>query len=90
MTERSERYPSLDNRYRNSGDRRPQTQKQKNAGGRGYQLWEVWGECGSLKAMGGAEIEQNRARQETLKQKTGAGPAFCECGKQTLQNVLRC
>jgi hypothetical protein len=88
MTERSERYPGLDDRDRKSSDRRPQPYKQKNASGGGYQPWKVWGECGTFKDMRGAEIEQKRAGQRALKQKTGTGPAFGECGKQTLQNVL--
>jgi hypothetical protein len=35
--------------------------------------------------MRGAEIQQNRARQHALKQKTSARPAFGECGKESLQ-----
>ena len=35
--------------------------------------------------MRGPAIEQNRARQHALKQKTSARPAFGEGGKQTLQ-----
>ena len=37
------------------------------------------------KEMRGAAIDQDRARQRALKQKTSARPAFGECGKQTLQ-----
>jgi len=40
--------------------------------------------------MGAREIKQHRARQDALKQKTKAGPALRECGKQTLQSILRC
>ena len=38
-----------------------------------------------FKEMRGPGIYQNRARQHALKQKTSAGPAFGECGKQALQ-----
>jgi hypothetical protein len=35
--------------------------------------------------MRGSAIEQDRARQHALKQKTSARPAFGERGKETLQ-----
>jgi hypothetical protein len=38
--------------------------------------------------IGAREIKQNRARYDALKEKTEAGPAFRECGKQTLQSFL--
>jgi len=41
--------------------------------------------CCRFKEWGGPEIKKNRASQDTLQQKASAGPAFGECGKQTLQ-----
>jgi hypothetical protein len=53
-------------------------------------MWKVRRQAAALQDMGAGEIKQNRARQDALKQKTKAGPALRECGKQTLQSILRC
>jgi hypothetical protein len=40
--------------------------------------------------MRGSAIEEDRARQHALKQKTSARPALGECGKETLQTCSPC
>ena len=49
------------------------------------QIREAGRQSSSFKEMRGSAIEQNRARQHALKQKTSARPAFGERGKETLQ-----
>jgi len=47
-------------------------------------MWKALRQATRLQEMDAREIEQNRARQDALKQQTNAGPALRECGKQTL------
>ncbi len=78
-------YPDANDGNRDSGDWRPKAQKQKYARNGRDQMGEIGCQFSVFKEMRRPKIEQNRARQHALKQKTSAGPAFGECGKQTLQ-----
>ena len=78
-------YPDLDKGNRNSGYWRPQAEKQKYARNGRDQMGEIGCQSSVFKETRGPAIDQNRARQHALKQKTSAGPAFGEGGKQTLQ-----
>ena len=78
-------YPDLDSSNRNSGEWRPQANKEEYARDSRNQIGEARRQSSVFKEMRGPAIEQNRARQHALKQKTSARPAFGECGKQTLQ-----
>ena len=80
-----QRYPDLDSCNRNSRHWRPEPQKEKYARDSRNQIREAGHQSSSFKEMRGPAIEQNRARQHALKQKTSARPAFGEGGKQTLQ-----
>jgi len=80
-----QRYPDLDSCNRNSRDWRPEPKKEKYARNSRNQIGEARGQSSVFKEMRGSAIEQNRARQHPLKQKTSARPAFGECGKETLQ-----
>ena len=68
-----------------SGEWRPKAEKQKNARDSRNEIKEAQRQSVAFKDMRGPAIDQNRARQHALKQKTSARPAFGECGKQTLQ-----
>ena len=85
IAQRRETYPDFDKGNRNSGYRRPQAQKQKYARKGRDQMEEIGCQSSALRKVRGAEVKQNRARHDTLQQKTSARPAFGECGKQTLQ-----
>ena len=78
-------YPDANDGNRDSGEWRPKPEKQKYARGSRNQIRKARRQSSVFKEMRGPVIHQNRARQHALKQKTGAGPAFGECGKQTLQ-----
>ena len=78
-------YPDPNNGNRDSGEWRPKAEKQKYASDSRNQIREARQQSSVFKEMRDTVIDQNRARQHALKQKTGAGPAFGECGKQTLQ-----
>ena len=78
-------YPDLYNSNRNSGEWRPKANKEEYARDSRNQIGEARRQSSVFKEMRGSEIEQDRARQDALKQKTSARPAFGECGKQTLQ-----
>jgi len=85
IAQRQEKYPDFDKGNRNSGYWRPQAQKQKYARYGRDQMGKIGCQSSALKKVRGAEIKQNRARHDTLQQKTSSRPAFGECGKQTLQ-----
>ena len=78
-------HPDANDGNRDSGDWRPKAEKQKYARDSRNQIREARRQFSVFKEMRGPVIDQNRARQHALKQKTSAGPAFGECGKQTLQ-----
>jgi len=78
-------YPDANEGNRDSGDWRPKPEKQKYARDSRNQIRKARHQSSVFKEMRGPVIHQNRARQHPLKQKTSAGPAFGECGKQTLQ-----
>jgi hypothetical protein len=80
-----QRYPDLDNGYRDAGYRRPEAKKEQCARYSRHQMREAERQSSWFKEMRGSAIKQDRARQPALKQETGARPAFGECGKQTLQ-----
>ena len=85
MRRAGKEYPDASDSNRDSGEWRPKAEKQKYARDNRNQIKKVRRQSVVFKDMRGPAIEQNRARQYALKQKTGAGPAFGECGKQTLQ-----
>ena len=78
-------YPDTNDGNRDSGEWRPKAEKQKYARDSRNQIREARHQSSAFKEMRGPVIDQNRARQHALKQKTSARPAFGECGKQTLQ-----
>ena len=80
-----EEYPGLDKGNRNSGQWRPKAEKQQYTRDSRNQIRDAGRQPSVFKQMRGPEIEQNRAGQPALKQKTSARPAFGECGKETLQ-----
>ena len=80
-----QRYRDLDSCNRNSRNWRPKAKKEKYSRDSRNQIREAGHQSSSFKEMRGSAIEQDRARQHALKQKTSARPAFGECGKQTLQ-----
>jgi hypothetical protein len=80
-----QRYPDLDSSNRNSRDWRPEPNKEKYARDSRNQIRDAGHQSSSFNDMRGSAIEQDRARQHALKQKTSARPAFGECGKETLQ-----
>jgi hypothetical protein len=80
-----QRYPDLDSSNRNSRDWCPKAKKEKYARDRRNQIREAGHQSSSFKEMRRPAIEQDRARQHALKQKTSSRPAFGECGKETLQ-----
>jgi hypothetical protein len=90
ISRRRQQYPGLDSSNRNSGEWRPKANKEEYARGSRNQIREARRQSSSFKEMRGPEIEQNRARQHTLKQKTSARPALGECGKETLQTYSPC
>lgn len=78
-------YPEASDGNRDSGEWRPKAEKKKYARDSRNQIREVRLHSSVFQEMRGPVVDQNRARQHALKQKTSAGPAFGECGKQTLQ-----
>jgi hypothetical protein len=54
------------------------------------QIRKAGHQSSSFKEMRGSAIEQDRARQYALKQKTSTRPALGECGKKTLQTCSPC
>jgi len=80
-----QRYPDLDSCNRNSRHWRPEPKKEKYARDSRNQIRKAGLQSSRFKEMRGSAIEQNRARQHALQQKTSARPAFGEGGKQTLQ-----
>jgi hypothetical protein len=85
ITRPRQQYPDLDSSNRDSRDWRPQAKKEKYARDSRNQIREARRQSSVFEEMRGPAIEQDRARQHALKQKTSARPAFGECGKQTLQ-----
>ncbi len=85
IAQRRQEYPDLDNGNRDAGYWRPEAKKEQCARDSRHQMREARRRCSCFKEMRGSEIEQERARQHALKQKTRARPAFGECGKETLQ-----
>ena len=80
-----QRYPDLHSSNRNSRNWRPEPKKEKYSRDSRNQIREAGHQSRSFKEMRGSAIEQKRARQYALKQKTRARPALGECGKETLQ-----
>ena len=72
-------YPNLDNGDRDAGERRPQAEKEKDPRDSANQEWKARRPARRLHEVHGSGVEQNRARQNPLKQKTEAGPALGEC-----------
>ena len=87
-------HPDANDGNRDSGDWRPKAEQQEYARDSGNQIWEARRESIALNHMRGSVIDQNRAREHALKQKTSSGPALRKCGKQTLQTrppmLVRC
>ena len=85
ISRRRQQYPDLDNGNRDAGYWRPEAKKEQCARDSRHQMREAGRQSSWFKEMRGSEIEQKRARQYALKQKTRARPALGECGKETLQ-----
>lgn len=85
IAQRRQEYPDLDNGNRDAGYWRPEAKKEQCARDSRDQMREAGSQSSCFKEMRGSEIEQKRARQYALKQKTRARPALGECGKETLQ-----
>ncbi len=84
-------YPDLYNGNRDAGYWRPEAKKEQCARDSRYNMREAGSQSSCFKEMRGSAIEQKRARQYALKQKTRARPALGECGKETLhRRVLPC
>ena len=62
-----QRYPDLDSSDRNSRDWRPEPKKEKCAHDSRNQIREAGHQTSGFKDMQGAEIQQDRARQNALK-----------------------
>jgi len=84
------RYPDLDSSNRDSRDWGPEAKKEKYSCDSRNQIREGGHQSSSFKKMRGSAIEEDRARQHALKQKTSARPALGECGKETLQKCSPC
>src|SRR5215470_1377424 len=79
-----EEYPDLCNCNRSSRQWRPKAEKQKYSGdSRDHGCGAQSQSCGS-REMCDPATEQKHSCQYALKKKTGARPAFGECGKETL------
>jgi hypothetical protein len=77
--------PDLDTSDGDSRDWRPKAQEQEEASDGRNQVGKRHGESSIFNEMQSSPVDQNRACQYALKQKTSARPAFRKRGKETLQ-----